>query len=514
MQEKELSREQLLIELNKLNLKIASLTSQLQTLQQEKGDLEVMLQTTTEHSDILLNELQREKADLEILLEMTTQHSILIESELHSQAKEARRETEEQFRLIAEATPVAILISQISDGQILYANPTAGLLVRLRPDELLQYRTLDFLDYHQRQEMVADLLINGQVQGELLVRRLDQTSFWALVSLRLFRFQGRETILTALYDITDRKQVEEALRIAERKYRTIFENALEGIFQSTPDGQYISVNPALARMFGYESPDEMMRMATNISNEYVEEQGRETFKQLIESRGEILGFERPMYRQDGSTIWVSESSRAVRDDVGNLLYYEGIIEDITQRRQAEDALRLAESKFRSIFENAVEGIYQSSPEGCYLSVNPAMAAMYGYDSPENMIETVTNIAQQICVEPDQWYNSRQILEEQGEIKGFEYQVYQRQGTTIWISEWARAVRDAQGTLLYYEGSCIDITQRKQEEESLKQQLREMQVEIDQQMRIRQVTEITQTEYFQNLIQQAQQLRHWNELPEQ
>lgn len=510
MQEKELSREQLLTELDRLNLRIGSLTSQLQTLQQEKEDLEMILQTTTAHADILLCELQREKADLEILLETTTQHSSLIESELHSQAKEARRETEEQFRLIAEATPVAILISQISDGQILYANPTAGLLVGLSPDELLHYSTLDFLDYHQRQKMVADLLSSRYFQGELLVKRLDQSSFWSLVSLRLFRFQGQETILTALYDITDRRQAEESLRVAERKYRTIFENALEGIFQSTPEGQYISVNPALARMFGYESPDEMLSMARNISNEYVEEQGRETFKELIESQGEIIGFERPMYRRDGSIFWVSESSRAVRDDAGNLLYYEGIIEDVTQRRQAEDALRLAESKFRSIFENAIEGIYQSSPEGRYLSVNPAMAAMYGYASPEDMIEAVTNIAQQICVEPEQWYRSRQLLEEQGEIKGFEYQAYQREGATIWVSEWARAVRDAQGTLLYYEGSCIDITKRKQAEESLKQQLREMQIEIDQQMRVRQVAEITQTDYFQNLVQQAQQLRHWNE----
>ncbi|NJN86998.1 MAG: PAS domain S-box protein [Leptolyngbyaceae cyanobacterium SL_7_1] len=335
---------------------------------------------------------------------------------------------------------------------------------------------------------------------------MDGTPFWALLSLRPFRFQDEDAILTVLYDITDRKQAEQALQQAEQKYRGIFENALEGIYQSTPDGHYISVNPAFARMMGYASNEEMLSSAHEISREYVDEAGRDEFKRLIQAQGSVTGFERQSYRRDGSIIWISESARAVHDEQGNLLYYEGIIDDITQRKQVEAALRVAEAKYRGIFENAVEGIFRSSPDGTYVEVNPAMATIYGFSSPEAMCQEITNIAQQIYVNSDDRDRFKCLMEAHNEIKDFEYAVYHRDGRVFWISEWARAIRDAEGTLLYYEGSCVDITKRKQEEAALKQQLRELQVEIDQTKRQKEVAAIVETDYFQQLQAEVERLR--------
>ena len=328
------------LEIKKLNAQIEELNQRLKSIHQEKADLEILLETATIHSDVMLEEIHQEKADLEILLETTTEHSDVIESELQSQAEEARRQTEEQFRLIAEATPVTILIARFADSQILYANETAGLTLGLSPQALLERRALDlYCNPADRHKVLSALEEHQHFQGELRLKRSDGTTFWALSSFRRFLFKGQTTILTALYDISDRKQAEDALRLAEENYRSIFENALEGIFQTTPDGHYISVNPAMARILGYDSPQEVMATIINVVDEYVEQADREAFYRLMASQGAVKGFEHQMYRRDRSIIWISESARSVRDANGALLYYEGIVEDITQRKQAEEALR-------------------------------------------------------------------------------------------------------------------------------------------------------------------------------
>ncbi|MEH2415594.1 PAS domain-containing sensor histidine kinase [Nostoc sp.] len=140
-----------------------------------------------------------------------------------------------------------------------------------------------------------------------------------------------------------RQELESAyqkLKVAEAKYRTIFENAVEGIFQSSPDGRYITANPALARIYGYSLAEEVTANLTDIKQLYVEPNRRAEFVRLMEKYGSISEFESQIYRRDGSIVWISEKAYAVRDEQGNLLYYEGLIEDITQRKQTEEELRV------------------------------------------------------------------------------------------------------------------------------------------------------------------------------
>lgn len=127
------------------------------------------------------------------------------------------------------------------------------------------------------------------------------------------------------------------VREAETRYRSIFENAVEGMFQATPTGQITAANPALARILGYESPEELTTTATG-QQLYVELARREEFIQEIETRGLVKGFEIQMFRKDRSRIWVSVSARATRDANGKLLCYEGSIEDVTERRHLEERL--------------------------------------------------------------------------------------------------------------------------------------------------------------------------------
>lgn len=156
------------------------------------------------------------------------------------------------------------------------------------------------------------------------------------------KYNQGNAAFTVGIDISERNQAEAALRQAEAKYRNIFENIVEGIFQTTPDGQYLSANPALARIYGYSTPAEMMAQLTSIQQQlYVEPQRRREFTQILQQRGEIIGFESEVYRKDGSIIWISENARAVRDESGELLYFEGTVEDITARIEAQSALQRA-----------------------------------------------------------------------------------------------------------------------------------------------------------------------------
>lgn len=151
---------------------------------------------------------------------------------------------------------------------------------------------------------------------------------------------SEQTVLWVARDITQNKQAEVALRQAEEKYRSIFENAVEGIFQSTPAGYYLSVNQSLARIYGYESISELMTTLTDINQQlYVQPQRREEFITYMEAFNEVSDFESEVYRKDRSKIWISENVRSVRDPEGNILYYEGTVQDITARRQAEEELR-------------------------------------------------------------------------------------------------------------------------------------------------------------------------------
>jgi PAS domain S-box-containing protein len=161
-------------------------------------------------------------------------------------------------------------------------------------------------------------------------------------------------------EFSTRRELESAyqqLEEAEAKYRSIFENAGEGIFQSTPDGRYITANPALAKIYGYESSEEVTAKFTDIERQlYVDPDRRTEFLRSIEESGRVSDFESQIYRSDGSIVWISEKARAVRNPNGTVLYYEGLIEDVTQRKQAQEALRLFIHALSHDLRNPVSGM--------------------------------------------------------------------------------------------------------------------------------------------------------------
>jgi PAS domain S-box-containing protein len=188
-----------------------------------------------------------------------------------------------------------------------------------------------------------ELLDRSEIQiYEGAIESADGTRYKVLFHKAIFRnFDGTVGgIIGAVQDITERKRTEEALQESEHKYRHLFEDANEGVFQSTPDGHYLTVNPAFARMFGFDSPEHMMRAVGNIGRQlYARTEDRERIKQLLDDPGNVTGFEAELRRRNGDRFWISINARSIRDAQGRILYYDGFATDITERKQAEEDIR-------------------------------------------------------------------------------------------------------------------------------------------------------------------------------
>ncbi|WP_370588906.1 PAS domain S-box protein [Tychonema sp. LEGE 06208] len=186
----------------------------------------------------------------------------------------------------------------------------------------------------------APVRLGGQTVGVICIEQVGSVRHWT-VEEQNFAASLADLVSLAI-EASDRDRTQNALRQAEQKYRSIFENAVEGIFQTTPEGRFLSVNPALARIYGYATPEELTSNLTNIRQQaYVNPKQRQKFMQVMQECGQISGFESEVYRVDGSIIWISESARAVCSADGEVLYYEGSVEDISDRKVFENALQVA-----------------------------------------------------------------------------------------------------------------------------------------------------------------------------
>jgi two-component system cell cycle sensor histidine kinase/response regulator CckA len=172
--------------------------------------------------------------------------------------------------------------------------------------------------------------------------------------------------------------------------------------------------------------------------------------------------------KDGRPVWVETHSAVIIDEQGNAIGSRGVTIDISERKQAEDALLEAETKYRSIFENAIEGIFQATPDGRYIAANPAMARILGYGSAEELIRERTCLKRENYVNPESALTARRMLDADGLVTGFECEILRKDGSVITTIENLRAIYDEEGELLNYEGSMEDVTERKLLESQLRQ----------------------------------------------
>ena len=276
---------------------------------------------------------------------------------------------------------------------------------------------------------------------------------------------------TAFLDITERKVAEEELRKSEMRLQAILENSPGMVFLKDGEGRYLLVNRQFERAFHMSREQVVGKTDEDI---FMPEQAamfRANDLKVLQT-GVALEFEEVSLHNDGPhTCLVSKFPLYV--GYGKSAILCGITTDITHRKQMEDALRQSEERYRSIFENAAEGIFQTTLDGKYVAVNPTLARMYGYDSPDDMIATITDIASQLYVDPGRRDEFIRLMRSQEEVTGFEALVYRKDGSFIWISENVRPRCDQAGVLIGYEGTVENITERKLANERLRATLEEV-----------------------------------------
>jgi PAS domain S-box-containing protein len=391
-------------------------------------------------------------------------------------AQEALRVSETRFRLMIEQSPLSIQIFS-PDGRTVRVNRAWERLWGVTPDQIPDYNVLQ--DPQLVEKGVMPYIEEGFAgraaavppieyePGETILGVSEVPRRWVQAFIYPVKDADGNILEVVLVheDITERMEAEEERRLAEEKYRGIFENAVEGIFQATVEGRFVTANPALSQMFGYASSEEMLENISSIAEQlYVVPERREEFGRLVRLHGFVRGFEVQAYRKDGDVMWASVSARAVRDAGGELVGYEGTVEDITERKRTEEALRQSEELYRTVVEQAAENIFIVDVETrLILESNPTFYGSLGYSPEEIRRLTLYDVVAHDREGIDR--NIGRIVAERRRFIG-ERMYRRKDGSLIDVEVSASAIS--------YEGKealCVvahDVTERKRAEGALRE----------------------------------------------
>jgi PAS domain S-box-containing protein len=385
-------------------------------------------------------------------------------------SEDALRESEQKYRALVENSPMMIGI--IQDGRLKYINKAAIEELGWAYQELVS-PSVDPIERIVsknsrgllRQNIGKRLRDEEHDPYEISLMRKDGSEVQVLVIGEKITYSHKPAIEFVLENITERKRVEERLRQSEERYRSLFDRMLDGVYLSTHEGHFVDVNPAFVRMFRYSSKQEMLEIKDIKKELYFspEERGSHI---LDTGREEVEAYR--MRRKDGSEIWVEDHGRYIHDADGKVIYHEGILRDATEHYRAEEALRDSEEKYRTIFNNSALGIFRSTFEGRLLEVNPAMVKMFGFDSSENMIRQIHDIAEQMYVHAE---DRRRIVADHMSSSDTSQHLnhYRRRDGSEFIANlYVKTVRDTEGRPLFLEGIVEDITERKRLEDELRE----------------------------------------------
>ena len=273
-------------------------------------------------------------------------------------------------------------------------------------------------------------------------------------------------LLRSIRYTLERHTAEMALVAAEEKYHGIFDHLVEGIFQTTPDGRYLMANAALARIYGYESPGELTQSLTDIGERlYVQPGRRDEFVRIIQEHDTLAGFESQVYRKDGSIIWISENCRAIRDAQGQLLYYEGTVEDISPQREAEAKLRDSEALYQSLVETLPQNIFRKNLQERFTFANQQFCRTLGRTLAEILGKTDFDFFPPEMAANFQRDDSRVVA------TGRSYDTVEGHqlpdGRKIYVQVVKTPLRGAYGQIIGLQGIFWDITAQKLAEEAVR-----------------------------------------------
>lgn len=295
-----------------------------------------------------------------------------------------------------------------------------------------------------------------KVYSERLVKKLEE---------KIIELENAHARL--LHSNRELTKLTEELKNSEARLKAVIDNEPECIKITSPDGILLDMNPAGLLMVEAESLEQVV--GCNVFDlVHIDDRKRyvDFHESICEGESGILEFRIVGLR--GTLRWTEAHAVPLRNNAGQVISVLSVARDITRRKGAEDALREAERKYRNIFENAIEGIFQSTPEGRYLSVNPSLARIFGYASPADMMSSIENIGTQVYVDPQRRLEFIRMINERGEIQGFEFEAYKKDRRRIWVSGNARAVRGPDGAVQYFEGTMEDVSEKRLSDQKFKE----------------------------------------------
>lgn len=375
------------------------------------------------------------------------------------------RKSEKAFLELFNATEEIAFLQEL-DGTIIIANENSRRFYKVSDDNIIGKSIFDLIPKDRVEN--AKEKVKAVVQTKKTVRfegTLGDSVFENSLYPVFDESGNVRRIAVYVRDITIRKRLEAAVHQAEERYRIIYENSMEGIFQIDLEGRFLSANPALARIHGYNTPEELMQAVTDIPNQiYVNPADFTNLLKLLHRQGEVQGLEVEMYRSDRSRHWIRINVRMVKDEHDKVLYYEGTMLDVTKRKLAEEQLRESEERYRVAIEHSNDGVAIVRGD-VHEFVNRRFLEMFGYDSPEDLLGKKIFV----IVHPDD-QNKVTEMNRRRQIglpvpSRYEFKGITKDGKVIYVEVSAATISYREN--LVYLIYLRDITERKAAEQALR-----------------------------------------------
>ena len=377
--------------------------------------------------------------------------------------------TEQRYKSLIEASKDGIVLIDL-DEKILFANNRFLEMIGIdRKSNIIGNSFLVFFTVKDRakvESVLPQLSHLGHLE-DFLVRglRSDGTNFPVEINFMTVKNNDGipNSIMVNVRDISKRIKAEEDQQESEIRYKNLFENAQIGIYQTTPEGQILNVNPAILKMLGFESMEEIKTINLN-TGDYHGELGRAEFKKLMELNGFIKNYESIWKKKNGETITIIENAKAVRDSNSKIIYYDGFVENITEQKKAETALKESEEKYRTLMESLNEVIIVADNKHMVQYVNKKFTEILGYQPDE----IIGKFGPAILHDPKDFYLIEKANEERKNKKLTHYELpfITKDGRKIDFLVSGSPINDSDGKTIASIGAMVDITERKKAEKAL------------------------------------------------
>lgn len=373
-------------------------------------------------------------------------------------------DSEKHFRELLENSSDGLIIIS-ANGTLLYESPSSARTVGYAYGELLNKNIFALIhhdDFEPTMDLLAKLLEQPSTitQTEFRFQHKDGTWRWIDVtaknSLHVAAIGG---IVINFHDITERKRAEETLRESEDRYRQLFENSPIGIYRTTPDGRILAANPAITRMLGYSSFDEYANR--NLEQTPDTLYSRRAFKEQLERDGFITGLEAEWYKADKTPLFVRENAQVVRDETGKVLYYDGTVEDITERKRAEKELH----KIGTAIEQSADCVVITDKNGIIQYVNTAFTKITGYSKEEAIGKTPRILKSGF--HPPEFYEELWKTILSGQVFREAFINKRKDGELIYDIRTITPIKDKEGHITHFVSTAKEITEQVRAEEAMR-----------------------------------------------